>query len=246
MSNILDRIGAATRMGFRPGTHGEFFALRLAQKLGDAASARHYLSLIEQHTLSRVLCIYRRTMARSSGGRDLARRFHVELQNSNGNGNGQDNHMVSLAALKVERRSVAVAVFIGNQVEYHEVRQLSSVREKAEASAIGFLNWIAGNFEIESAALESMPARSDIQRAVLSRLVKEALWKSGVPVWEISKAELLAAYGHPGAKSRKELRKAVCSIWPVLEGDPGVCDAAALGLYVQTERLFSLDPFSDS
>jgi hypothetical protein len=239
MSNILDRIGAATRLGFRPGTHREFFALRLAQKLGDAEATQHYLSLIDVHSEPRILSTYRRIMAKSSKG-DLARQFHAELLRSNGHGRAPDTHMVSLAALKVERRSVAVAVFIGNQLEYQEVRQLSSVREKAEASAIGFLNWIAGNFEVESAALESMPEASDIQRAALSRLLKEALWSSGVPVWEVSKSDLLAAYGHPAAKSRKELRESIGSIWPVLDGAAGVCDAAALGLYVQTERLFSL------
>ena len=63
--------------------------------------------------------------------------------------------------------------------------------------------------------------------------------EKGIPIWEISKRELLEGYGEPPLKSRRELRQVITGIWPVIAGSHGkllVQDAAALGLYVHVER----------
>jgi len=147
----------------------------------------------------------------------------------------------ALAAIKIERRSVAVAVFTNRHLEYTQVRQLSSAADKADASAVGFVSWILATFDVTSAALEQIQDGEEIRRAQLNEVVRTTLRNVGIPMWEAPKQELFEAYGVPPLRTRKELRAVVASIWPILNGrngDGGILDAVALGLYVQTERLF--------
>jgi hypothetical protein len=236
MMNILDRFTRPTSY-FRPSTADEFFALRLAQKLNDAAAAAHYASLCLEHGIERMMWAFRR--AKSSRHTDVTRRFHVELEAAEGKGIRIDP--VNLLSVKVERRSIAVAVFNGDQLDFTRVRQLSSVPARAESSAIGFINWIVQNFRIESAAVEVAAISETLRRSVLTDIVIGALRSNSLPVWQLSKRELFEAFGNPPLRSRKQLRCVILSIWPVLTGGNGknqALDAAALGLMVQTERLF--------
>jgi len=145
-----------------------------------------------------------------------------------------------LVALNVERRSLAMAIFIDQRLDYTDARQLSSSEEKANESAVGFLNWALSIFPIGSAALEVI-AGAEIRRARLNRSILEAFRERGIPVWEITPEELLGAFGEPPLRGRREVRETVLSIWPILDGrkaESSILDAAALGLLVQTKRLF--------
>jgi hypothetical protein len=150
------------------------------------------------------------------------------------------NHY-TLAALKVERRLVAAAVFKDTNLDYTQLRQLSAKQSTAEASSLGFVHWVATALEIDSATLEKAPPKPATRRTHLSRMICRALQSSGIPVWRVSKLDLLAAFGEPPLKTRKELRERIVSIWPILDRpdrERGLLDAVALGLFVQTERLF--------
>jgi hypothetical protein len=112
------------------------------------------------------------------------------------------------------------------------------------SSAVGFVNWLLESFAIESVALEALASAEEIQRRTLTDVITETLRDRMLPIWQIPKAELFEACGHPALKSRKEVREVIAAIWPVLAGTNGrtfIRDAAALGLYVQTERLFIID-----
>ncbi|HEY2933118.1 MAG TPA: hypothetical protein VGK99_15355 [Acidobacteriota bacterium] len=145
-----------------------------------------------------------------------------------------------LAAIKVERRSVATAVFVGDRLDYVQRRQLSSAPSKAEASAVGFVNWTVNTFEIHSVALEAV-TNGDVRRVQLTESILKMLRENGVPIWKLSKQDMFAAYGIPPLRTRRELWKVILSIWPILDrgeqGNDGILDAAALGLLVATERL---------
>lgn len=146
-----------------------------------------------------------------------------------------------LAAIKIERRSIAVAIFTDSHLEYTQVRQLASAPEKAEASAIGFINWLLATFEIQSAVLEKLANSSLVQRAILHNAVVDTLRNNSISVWEVDKQELFAACAFPAAKNRKEVRDVMGAIWPILKSpthNASVIDAFALGLFVQTKRLF--------
>src|SRR5262249_30230781 len=117
-------------------------------------------------------------------------------------------------------------------------------KDKALVSAIGFVNWITESFQLDIAAIDGIESGKDCQQAVLQRAIGKALRERAVPIWMVSKQDLFAAYSHPPLKSRKDLRKAITSIGPVLEGASAkvfVQDAAAVGLYVQTERHFIIN-----
>jgi hypothetical protein len=122
------------------------------------------------------------------------------------------------------------------------MRTLGAHPDKAGASAIGFLDWVISNFEIESAALERMTNGNEIRRAVLNQAVLNMLRARAIPIWEVSKRELLESYGHPPLRTRVELRQAGQTIlWSMFNTDkpnPQELDAASLGLHIQTERMF--------
>jgi hypothetical protein len=237
MSHILDRF--ATSSHFSPQTAREFFALQLARKLGDEPTARHYAMLTDVHGEERLLAVFRRALRDCAEQREIAARFHVELEGSARN--GHQTPVVRLAAFRIERRSIAVAVFLGEHLDYTQVRHLSSTRDKAGGSAVVFVRWILQGFRIQSTALETIPNGHEIQRAALAEAVRDVFRDAGLPVWEVAKQDLFAAFGFPPLRSRRELREVVACIWPVLDGGTGapmILDAVALGLYVQTERLF--------
>ncbi len=240
MKYILDKFKPVATV-FRPKTVSEVFALRLAQKLDDSPATRHYLSLTESHSETQLLCAYRRTFQSSENG-DRGRRFHMELERIHSN--GYHNNHSSLISIRVERRTVAAAIFTGDHLEYTDSRQLSSARERALSSAVGFTNWMLERFSVESAVLELPPSDDSFQRKALHDCIHGTLRERFLPIWEIERRELLEGYGHPQLKSRRELREIATQIWPVIAGTHAqvfIQDAAILGLHVQTERLFIIN-----
>jgi len=232
---ILDQI-AATYGRFTPKTPDEFFALRLAIKLDDEKAASHYASLLTQRGRDALLVAYGRAKKRPGTGGDLARRFHDELTGTNGQHLGSSG---KLLALKIERRTVSAAGFCGTRLEFTDSRELSSVASKAIASSSGFLDWVCQVFDSDSVALEP-EITGEIRRAALHKAIVAIIRERGFSIRETPKAELIASFAVPAPRTRRELREIVCSIWPILDPDRfGILDAAALGLYVQTERLFS-------
>ena len=214
------------------------FALNLAQKLGDSAAVRHYVDLADSYSQAQLLSAYRRAL-RASGQLDLGRTFHNELAQLHGNGN--HDHAASLLSIRIERRTVAIAIFHGEHLEYADSRQLSSDNEKAVVSAAGFIRWVLGRFSIESTALEAIVNGHEIQRRALHDAIGATLREHMLPIWEVPKSVLLTSCGNPPLKSRTELRVIATTIWPILSGTHAkvfIQDAAILGIHVQTERLF--------
>jgi hypothetical protein len=223
---------------FRPTRARDLVALRLAQKLGDARTVGHFVSLADSYTETQLLCAYRRTL-RADGNGDRGRRFHIELERTRRN--GSHDPQAGLMSIRIERRAVAAAIFHGDQLEYTDSRQLSSTRDKAIASTIGFVNWMLARFPVESAALESIPNGHEFQRHMLHDAICRTLRERMLPIWEIPKLVLLEGCGQPPLKSRAQLRDVATSIWPVLAGTHAkvfIQDAAIVGLHVQIERLF--------
>jgi len=241
MTGILDKLAAQrASVPFAPATIRHLLVLRLARKLGEPSAAEHYAELARIHHDATLLLAYRRTMNHGHPPRDLARRFHEALASANEQ--MDEDPAGSVLAIKVERRSIAVAVFVGMKLEYHDLRHLSSSPEKADTSAITFLAWVVDTFGIDSAALERMTNGDEIRRAGLNRTVTSLLRERAIPVWDVRKQDLLDAYGHPSLKTRQELRQAAHNLlWPEFNTETPngqELDAAALGLHIQIERQF--------
>lgn len=240
MKSILDQFAYAP-VPFRVASVQDLFALYLARKLSDASSVRHYADLTSSHADGQIITAYRRTL-RSAAGRDLGRLFHGELERANGNAAAANS--MNVLAIRVERRAVACAFFHGDHLEYSDVRQLSSNREKALGATDRFINWLLDTFPVESVVIEPTPPGHEIQRQALTEVVKQSLVERLLPIREIPRLELFEAYGLPPLRSRHELRSVITVIWPILSGTHAklfVQDAAALGLLVQVERQFLLN-----
>jgi hypothetical protein len=241
--NILEQVArsaAKSHYGhFRPSTTQEFLALRLAQRLGEGSLAQHYAELSEQYSEGQLLIAYRRAL---TGHFDIGRRFHAELGHLKDRRLGSESRG-KLAAIRIDRRAIAVAILNGEHLHHSDACQLASSPDKALASAIRFITRrVLDKFDFESAALEIIPSGREVQRTILHRAILGAVGTKAIGILEASKTDLLEAYGWPSLRSRKELRGIMSKIYPVLDQEPGrpwIHDAAALGLYVQTERLFN-------
>jgi hypothetical protein len=240
MNQLLDRF-TIPKVTIRPTTPAELFAFRLALKLRDAAAARHYLDLGEQYSQAQMLLAFRRTM-RHGSGKDLGRQFHRELDRVTSS--SYFDQQTRLISVRVERRTIAAAIFTGDHLEYTDSRQLSSSPEKALTSAVGFTNWLMQHFSVESSTLEAIPKGNAFQRRSLHDAIYRTLRDRMIPIWEVPKTDLLEGFGYPALGSRRELREIATTIWPVISGNRAgvfIQDAAILGLHVQTERLLIIN-----
>jgi hypothetical protein len=239
MTQILDQIAESRRNPFRPASPDDYFALRLAHRLGEPEAAAHYALLASQYPQEKLIAAFRKATCgepRAKAGRT----FHEYLRpDRNGNGGLPRPRLL---ALRVERRTIAVAVFAGTHLEGRRVLQLSSNPARAESSAASFIRSVLSQADCKSVAIETAPDQTDILRSVLHRAIVAQIRATSISLWEISKKTLLGALGYPPLRSRRELRDAALSIWPLpnlKRTQMCALDAFALGLFVQTERLFN-------
>jgi hypothetical protein len=148
-----------------------------------------------------------------------------------------------LAALCVERRRAALALFNETRLEDLIIHHLPSDHAKAITSLTVFLKR-----EIERSALEYLalarPAEKASERVKLMHTALiEVLRAHGIPFLEVSDDELFSTYSEPPLRHREHLRAAAARIWPPLNDRRtarSAIDSALLGLHVQAERLFRL------
>jgi hypothetical protein len=149
-----------------------------------------------------------------------------------------------LAAIRIERRAVAVAILEGDHLAAPpQVRQLSSNTDKALNSAASFISRILQKYPLGTAALETIPCKTEVLRGDLMEIISRVLVEQSIGIWEVSKLDVLASFGHPRPRFRNQVRQVISTIWPGVNGSfgsPLIKDALALGLYCQVERLFNL------
>ena len=145
-----------------------------------------------------------------------------------------------LLALKIRRRQVSAAVFSGRHPQFLETLQLCNEPDEATDAVARFLAWVLENFKPDTAAIGTSQARQGERVRKLNEIVENMFLSEGIPVWKIEDKELLNAYAFPKLKNKKQLRPIVSSFWPEFEQRKfAAFEAAALGLYVQVERLLS-------
>src|SRR5947208_16063332 len=108
MTLILDHVASRSRGDFRPSNPDEFFALRLATRLGAPQTSWHLALLASEHGVEKLIAVFHRTMALALPREDLVRRFHKELTHSR---NGARSPYGKLVGIRVERRCVGTAIF---------------------------------------------------------------------------------------------------------------------------------------
>lgn len=147
-----------------------------------------------------------------------------------------------LAAFRIERRRISVAVFEDVRLDYTGGRELASRYPKAAETVGRYVELIRQNFQIQGAAFEKDDSDVNNSRGRFTIQTIGQLRKAGVSIFEIEPQDVLASFAHPGLKFRTELPQVITSIWPILadsDTHSSCLEAAALGLYTQVERLFA-------
>lgn len=243
MTGILDRVAKSRapkiqQRQYRPATPEHFIALRLATLLNDPAAVDHYAELCDRHSVQIVLAAY--DAMRRGGEKNAAAAFHAALEHKDGG--GRSIAEPDLAAIRIERRAIAVAIFHGTTLKYPPIaHQLGSDPNKALGSAAMFISRIRDKCAFSSAALELLPDDREVQRQQLSKIISDVLIQAQVAIHRFPKAQVLAAFGHPPLRFRNEVREIISAMWPDINGSfgsPLIRDALAVGLYAQTQRLF--------
>lgn len=250
MINILDQVArtnsSALRSQFLPETPSEFLAFRLAARLHDHAAVRHYVALSESYGDNRLLTAYRRVRENKCQP-DLGRAFLGEIERlAQRDIRGTEITTRRLAAIRIERRAVAVVILSGDHLDAPpQVRQLSSDCDKALNSTVAFISRLLEKRPFTIAAMEVMPDRGEVQRTQLDQAISRVLTESGngVSIWRVPKRVVLSAFGHPPLRFRNQVRETIERMFPDIDGSfggPLIKDALALGLYCQAEYLLNL------
>ncbi|PYP90107.1 MAG: hypothetical protein DMG65_12160 [Candidatus Angelobacter sp. Gp1-AA117] len=147
-----------------------------------------------------------------------------------------------LASFAVGRRTIALALFSGQELECFEIRSLPNDKTRAKSAAAAFVQKPFDAFQFGTAALESEPDSS--RREDLREVIHDTLREQGIPILEASESQLFAAFRNPSITLRGDLRKAICSIFPLLSEHKNklqLLDAVALGLHLTTERILAIN-----
>lgn len=146
----------------------------------------------------------------------------------------------NLLAIKIRRRLVSAAVFIGHELEHLDYLHLCDEAEAVTESVARFLARIFEKFRPSTAAIGISLENQGERVKVLTELAENMLRSEIVSIWKVEDKDLLQSYALPKLKNKGELKDIVGSFWPHLEADDlAAFEAAALGFHVQTERLLS-------
>lgn len=146
-------------------------------------------------------------------------------------------------ALAITEHESAYVVFEGQKLISWEVCPFTSGTGSALKHITAQIVRCSAEFKISSAVLEE----SALERTALPKLyaaAKQALVGLALPIFEIRTEDIFSSFGIPPPKTRDELRMMVSSIFPQVPGGhlmQVAFDAAALGLYFETNRLLSIN-----
>jgi len=152
------------------------------------------------------------------------------------------NHS-TLAAFSAERRIAAVSLFRGTHLENTLLRHLPLDSAKATGSVRELVTRALEHHRPEFVAISCPASKAGDRIRAFCEVVKEIASELGVSAIEVDDTALRAAYGYPPLVRKEHLRRAGRTIWPGLndaKSKRAAVDAAVTGLYVQTERLFSI------
>lgn len=145
-----------------------------------------------------------------------------------------------LLAIRIRRRSVAVAVFSGRHLEYLDMLHLCNEPEVVTDAVARFLARVLENIKPEDVVLGISRSPQGERVKTLTQLAENMLTVEGIPIWRVEDKILLESYAMPKLKNKDELRSIVLSFWPYLgHRQASAFEAAALGLHAQVHRLLS-------
>ena len=149
----------------------------------------------------------------------------------------------TLAAFSAEKRVAAVAIFNSTKLEDIQLRHVPPDISKAAGSVREIVTRTFEQYRPAFLAISCPSQKAGTRIRVLCDVVKSVANDFGIPLIEVNDCTLRQAYGYPALIRKEQVRKAARTIWPSLadaKSKRAVLDAATVGLFVQSERLFSL------
>lgn len=212
MTSILDQVAKSRHSEFQPSSPDDCFVLNLARRLGEPEAAEHYCVLASQHSHSSLLYAYRRAIETNPDR--IAPAFHEILESLGGHTN-RDLPQPRLMAIRIERRTVAMALFAGTHLEGWRVRQLPSDSKRAEESCTGFARAVLDEHPCDGVALET--ASGEIARAKLHDVIVAECRTLGIAVTEAAKQTVIESFSHPSPTTRNQIRQIVsgCGLYQI-------------------------------
>src|ERR1700727_1297905 len=122
-----------------------------------------------------------------------------------------------LAAVHIERRTVAIAIFAGTQLEYVKIRPLSSDQSIAEKTLIEFVRRMLAQFEIDRVPLQAVPPNATVRTRALHSALASSLREAAVSIWDVPELAIMNAFGVPSLTSRSQLHQTISQMWPWLK-----------------------------
>jgi len=150
-------------------------------------------------------------------------------------------HPEILAAFAVSRRTIVLCVLRGTTIEHIRRLTLHPNLERAERSITEFVNRAVEEFQLSTVALETPREVSD-RLGRLHQHITKTLRTMSVSIYEVPRNILETQFWLMPYRTRQQLREAVLGLWPSLAEKKltrFACDAAALGLYAQAQRLIA-------
>jgi hypothetical protein len=148
----------------------------------------------------------------------------------------------TLAAFSAERRIAAIALFRGTHLEDIKLRFLPAGTSKSLGSVSELVTRSFEQHHPEFVAISIPSSKAGERVRRFCGAAKETANALGIPAIEVEDKTLMFAYGHPPLTRKKHVRRVGRAIWPSLNSSKSrraAVDASTVGLYVQTERLFS-------
>jgi hypothetical protein len=149
----------------------------------------------------------------------------------------------TLAAVSIQRRAAAIAIFRKSHLEEVFTRQFPNDLRIAENRMIGFIRRVLDRSRVGLVTVETADTKSDRIRG-LWQVANEIFRAEGIPIQATASDILYNSFAVPPLRNRDQLRRIARSIWPQLDNRESgrvALDAAVLGLHTQTERLFTIN-----
>jgi hypothetical protein len=150
---------------------------------------------------------------------------------------------ITLAAIGIERRVVAIAIFRNTHLDQMLIHHLPSEAEKAENILHSFIKQVLDRLNVEYFAFAQPRTASSGRIQGFHRTAIDAVRQAGVPLSVVPETTALNAYGHPALAHWMQVRKAMRNVFPTLnerKTKPSELDSAAIGLCAQVERIFNI------
>ena len=148
----------------------------------------------------------------------------------------------TLAAFSAERRAAAITCFSGLQLHDTCIRHLPVDPIKAMGSVRELITRTLEHHRPEFLAIATPSVNAGARVHDLCKAAREIATELGIPWQDVSEEALLKAYGEPPLKRKEHVRKVGRTLWPSINdanAKRASVDSAIVGLYLQTERLFS-------